>query len=384
MFAHRRCSFGFSVLGIIVLFSAVLQARYAQPMLEEIPIERLIKNLTELAEKDPKDAKLRFNLARVHAMAYASKTDKTQIHKGKEAMGAWFGYGPKHVPFEVVTTDDAEQQKKAATQLELAIKEYTKAIELDPSMLPAQLGYAWCLEQAGKKDEAIKQYRKAIESGWEKEKDARGGLAPRWIVAEAGGYLKPLLDANKDKAEIALIDERIAVLNSKPRAVTPIAIPLQAGLEASDLEDRAAQVRFDVDGSGLPQTWSWIKPNAAWLVYDQRGTGKPDSALQLFGNVTFWCFWDNGYEAMRSLDNDHDGKLAGQELQHLALWQDANSNGNADAGEVKPLAEHGIVALSCEYQRDTSHVDTIPFSPAGVTFKNGETRATYDLLLHSR
>ena len=383
MFAQRRSIACVLVLGLFAAISTSLHARYARPMLEEIPIERLVKNLTELAEKNPKDAKLRFNLARVHAMAYASKTDKTEIQSGKEAQGAWFGFGPKHLPFNVVKTDDAEAQKKAAAQLEFAIKEYTKALELDPTMLPAQLGYAWCLEQEGKKDEAIKEYRRAIELGWEKEKNARGGLAPKWIVAEAGGYLKPLLDATKDKAEIDQIDERIDILNKKPRAVTPIAIPLQADLAASEIEDRTASVPFDVDGTGLPQAWTWIKPNAAWLVYDQRGTGKPESALQLFGNVTFWCFWDNGYEAMRSLDNNHDGKLADGELQHLALWQDANCNGIADAGEVKPLAEHGIVALSCEYQRDTAHADRIPFSPAGVTYKNGETRASYDLLLHS-
>jgi hypothetical protein len=87
---------------------------------------------------------------------------------------------------------------------------------------------------------------------------------------------------------------------------------------------------------------------------------------------------------MRSLDNNHDGKLNDKELQHLALWQDLNSNGVADAGEVKPLAEHGIVGLSCDYRTDTAHTDRIPFSPAGVIYKNGETRATYDLLLHSR
>ncbi len=383
MFAQRLSLACVLVLGLVAATSTSLEARYARPMLEEIPIERLVKNLTELAEKNPKDAKVRFNLARVHAMAYAAKTDKTQIQSGKEAQGAWFGYGPKHLPFNVVKTDDAEKQKAAAAQLELAIKEYTKALELDPAMLPAQLGYAWCLEQTGKKDEAIKEYRKAIEQGWEKEKDSRGGLDPKWIVAEAGGYLKPLLDAQKDKAEIDLIDERIAILNKKPRAVTPIAIPLQANLTASEIEDRAARVSFDVDGTGLPQTWTWIKPNAAWLVYDQRGTGKPESALQLFGNVTFWCFWDNGYEAMRSLDNNQDGKLADGELKYLALWQDANSNGIADAGEVKPLAEHGIIALSCEYQRDSVHADQISFSPAGVTFKNGETRSSYDLLLHT-
>jgi hypothetical protein len=39
------------------------------------------------------------------------------------------------------------------------------------------------------------------------------------------------------------------------------------------------------------------------------------SALQLFGNVTFWMFWSNGFEAMRALDDNQDGTLAGGELR---------------------------------------------------------------------
>jgi len=385
MVFQPRCAAFFLGFGLFLAASLSTQAMYMRPQLEEVPIERLINNLTEFAEKNPKDARIRFNLARVHAMAYALKTDKTQIQTGKEDRGAWFGYEPKHVPFsDVKKAENPDQQKAAEAQLALAISDYKKALELDPDSAPAQLGYAWCLDQAGKKEDAITEYRKAIELGWKTEEKSFGGLGNRWIVTEAAGYLKPLLDAEKDKAELAKLDERIDILNKKPRAVTPIAIPLQAGLTASKMENRTARVRFDADGSGLNKEWSWIKPNAAWLVYDQRGTGKPDSALQLFGNVTFWCFWDNGYEAMRSLDNNGDGNLNAGELQHLALWQDVNSNGIAEAGEVKPLADHGIVGLSCDYKIDMAHQDRIPFSAAGVTFKNGETRATYDLLLHSR
>ncbi len=80
------------------------------------------------------------------------------------------------------------------------------------------------------KEDAITEYRKAIELGWKTEEKSFGGLGNRWIVTEAAGYLKPLLDAEKDKAELAKLDERIDILNKKPRAVTPIAIPLQANL----------------------------------------------------------------------------------------------------------------------------------------------------------
>ena len=44
-------------------------ALYIQQQLEQTPIERLVENLTAQVKAKPKDAKLRHNLARVHAMA---------------------------------------------------------------------------------------------------------------------------------------------------------------------------------------------------------------------------------------------------------------------------------------------------------------------------
>ena len=94
-------------------------------------------------------------------------------------------------------------------------------------------------------------------------------------------------------------------------------------------------------------------------------------------------FWDTGYEALAALDDDRDGRLSGKELAGLALWHDANGNGVSDAGEVKPLADYGIVALSCKAVRDPNHPDRIAYSPAGVTFRDGTTRPTFDLVLHT-
>jgi len=166
------------------------------------------------------------------------------------------------------------------------------------------------------------------------------------------------------------------------RPITPIVIPLRNNLAARDLENHSAMVAFDADGTGLRKRWTWITRDAGWLVYDPHRTGKVTSALQLFGNVTFWMFWENGYHALASLDDNGDGMLQGKELEGLAIWQDLNGNGICETGEVKPLAEWGIVALSCRYVRDLKRSDRIASSPQGVFFRDGSNRPTYDIILH--
>jgi hypothetical protein len=207
-----------------------------------------------------------------------------------------------------------------------------------------------------------------------------GPLGWHPVTAEAANYLIPLLDPEKDNKEIETLKERAKKLRMLPRPITPIAVPLRDGLTARDVLDERARVAFDADGSGLRRRWTWITSEAAWLVLDRHGRKQVDSALQLFGSVTFWTFWENGYQALAALDDDRDGRLAGKELAGLALWHDANGNGACDPGEVRPLAEWGIVALSCrcEKGKDGSHV---AFSPQGVMFKNGKVRPTWDLIL---
>ena len=98
--------------------------------------------------------------------------------------------------------------------------------------------------------------------------------------------------------------------------------------------------------------------------------------------MTFWLFWPNGYEAMAALDDDGDSQLRGHELQHVAIWRDTNQNGISEAGEVRPLSVYRIVALSCMYEAGDG-VSVVGHSPAGVTFADGTTRATYDVILRA-
>jgi hypothetical protein len=224
-----------------------------------------------------------------------------------------------------------------------------------------------------------------VTDGRERDRNAPSTFyGQRFRSEEAAHYLIPLLDPVADRDEIADLKTKIKELEKRPRAITPIAIPLEDGLSVHEVTNSAARVTFDADGSGFQRSWTWIRPNAAWLVFDKRGTRQVTSSLQMFGNVTFWLFWRNGYDALRSLDDNGDSRIAGPELSGLALWRDANVNGISEAGEVRPLADWQIVSLSCEYEFDTTHPDEIPFSASGVTFANGTVRPTWDVVLHRR
>lgn len=372
-------------LAAVLLSAECALAIFAPVEIERVPVERLMKNMEEAIKKNPKDASAVLNLARLHAMAYSMRANEVPVNK-KMPDVVWFGPEPPIVPFRLVTkTEDKEKLAAAKEHLDKALKLYENALKLSPDDLKAQLGYGWLLTQTDRKDDAIKALRKVAEEGWKKDKELKGLLPGTHVfTTETAGYLVPLLDKDKDKDEIAKLNDRIAELKKLPRAVTPLAVPLKDGLSASDLEDRAARVAFDADGSGRKEKWSWISPTGAWLVHDPKRSGKIDSALQMFGGVTFWLFWETGYDALSALDDNRDGQLSGAELAGLALWHDANGNGGCDAGEVKALSEYGIVALSCRFERDATHPDRIAYSKAGVTFKDGRTRPTFDLVLHQK
>ena len=330
---------------------------------------------------------VRINLARVHAIAYAQKLSTVPsgtLSGSKNAPTVpWTGYFiPPFHQFDVKPASEPDVVAAARGHLTKAITRYREALELEPTNVVAKMGLGWTLSESGDKSGAVAALREVIaRAAPEDLKQAHVMVGIRSLTEEATRYLIPLLDPIKDRDEIARLKATADKISQQPRAITPIAVPLHDGLSAADITADGASVAFDVDGSALPQRWSWIRPNAAWLVFDRRDTRNITSGLQLFGSVTFWLFWENGYDALRTLDDNGDGRIAGAELPGVSLWHDRNSDGRSDRDEVRPVAEWGIVSLSCGYEYDPQHAHEIAFSRRGVTFASGATRPTFDLVL---
>ena len=352
-----------------------------------VPLDRLVANLEASIAKEPKNAELRVNLARVHIMAFALKTTSIPVLRGMENKGPASKWLRENEQPEVTPTAEPAARKEAADHLSKAIQGYQEAIALAPDNAIARLGLAWAYQQSKDIPKAVAAYRAAIDVAWPQEREWTAIMG--WLsgTEEASRYLVPLLDPSRDKEEIAKLRGYSLQLEKMARAITPIVIPLGGRLAVEDLVDRSAVVAFDADGSGLRRSWTWITPDAGWLVFDSRQTRQIQSGLQLFGSVTFWLFWDNGYEALRSLDDDGDGRLRGKELAGLAIWRDVNGNGISEPGEVTPLAAWNIVELSCEAADPGPDDDpelVTASSPAGVRFGDGTARPTYDIILQRR
>jgi tetratricopeptide (TPR) repeat protein len=348
--------------------------------IRKVPVQRLAQNIERQVAETPDDVQLRLNLARLYAMAYALKVTEFDAREKGTNLEPFFGHHPPHAPGPVRPAPSREHQERARSDLERAIALYADVVSRAPSNAIARLGYGWSLEEAGDTVKAIIEYRKAVELAWPKDREEQAFWRDP-ATSEAAERLVKLLDPVSDAKEIASLEQKQSELQKKGRMITPIAIPLAGRLDRVPVT-ADARVLFDADGSGVLRRWTWITRDAGWLVHDADGSGRMTSALQWFGNVTFWLFWRNGYEALSALDDDGDGQLRGPELRQLAIWKDANQNGMSEAGEVRPLSSYAIVALSCDYLNGDG-VSLAAQSPAGVTFADGTTRATYDVILHA-
>ncbi len=366
-----------ALLGLIPVMST---AMYFTLETRKVPIARMIANLERQVEAKPRDPDLAWRLGRLHGMAYAQGIDSVEVFVNNEEQEHYFTEEPPVVHSRVVTPEGKEKVTTAREHLEEAIKWYETAHTLAPERVDISLGYGWCLEQAGKKREAMEIYRDLIDKEFKKTEDP----GRKAIFAEALHYLINLLDPVSDSNEVATRRAQLKELESWLTWVTPIAIPLGDGREIADILRDDLDVPFDVDGSGRDQRWTWIDPAAAWLVHDYGDLGDIRSGRDLFGNVTFWVFWKNGYEALAALDDNGDGWLRGHELRGLKLWNDLDSDGAYDGGELRTLTDCGIAGLCCGYTLTEHEGRRMWMSRDGVEFSDGSRRPSYDVVLEPR
>ncbi len=117
----------------------------------------------------------------------------------------------------------------------------------------------------------------------------------------------------------------------------------------------------DFYGDGFEIAMEWVGPNDGLLVAP-KADGTVDMSC-LFGTAGGY---DTGYEKL-SLYADANGIVKGDVLKGLAVWQDKNGNGIADAGEVTSCTELGITSINAKHKAFVSSFEM-----------NGKTQKMWD------
>ncbi len=165
-----------------------------------------------------------------------------------------------------------------------------------------------------------------------------------------------------------LSNEAFFVANRQCLAMWTItASPISLIIGPGDENDgRVIFTQFPLNPSRQGAWYQWrASSRAPLVVYDPSHRGEITSAHQLFGEWTFGgkrvasskhnilsdvpvgqsVEWENGFEALATLDANDDDKLSGKELEPLGLWFDENRDGVSQKGEVRPIQAAGVTTL---------------------------------------
>ena len=134
--------------------------------------------------------------------------------------------------------------------------------------------------------------------------------------------------------------------------------PLSLDLDRNgkiDTLPRSAGVHFDLDNSGFAEQTSWLAPGDGFLVLDRNNNGHIDGGAELFGSETTLNSGkvaENGFEALAEWDSNTDGKITAEDAiyHRLCIWQDKNSNGIVNSGELNTLQAHGVAEIHLDYK----------------------------------
>jgi hypothetical protein len=231
-------------------------------------------------------------------------------------------------------------------------------------------------------DGYFRAYELSISSDLEREYLEPYGLR-KLVGYEAGkGFLRSLESAGSltlwDRWRKFWVKRSLSKLEDKPSFITPIIFTFDDHTELRDLLAPYLLEPFDLDGDGFIELWPWVKPTTGILVWDPDKEGNITSGRQLFGSVTWWLFFEDGYHSLSALDDNRDGELSGLELDGISIWFDDNSNGISDPGEVVPIEETEISALATN---PDSLNGRCLMNRRGVTLNDGETLPSYDWIV---
>ncbi len=125
--------------------------------------------------------------------------------------------------------------------------------------------------------------------------------------------------------------------------VTPVAPPIALDLNGDGVVSfigTDAEVSFDYGGGNV--VTAWVGPQDGLLVRDANNDG------QVSANEIVFATSGSDLEGLAVYDSNGDGQLsaADDHFGEFNVWQDADSDGAVDAGELRTLAAENILSIS--------------------------------------
>jgi len=175
------------------------------------------------------------------------------------------------------------------------------------------------------------------QSWWDKLKDTWQG-----IKDSVGNFFDEVGDFVDDSLQ--QVSDFFGVAEAARVFFDPLMVDIDGdGVELINAND--SQVFFDLNGDGTSEKIGWVAPDDALFAVDRNGNGNIDDVSELFGSPT-----RTGFQEMSDFDSNADQLIDVNDAQfnEILVWQDKNSDGVADDGEIKTLTQAGISEISLD------------------------------------
>ncbi|WP_280551543.1 hypothetical protein, partial [Halomonas sp. 25-S5] len=166
-------------------------------------------------------------------------------------------------------------------------------------------------------------------------------------------------------------------------SVSPIALDLDG--DGAEYLSRDAGVVFTDENSGESVSTAWVGADDGLLVIDANNSGTVDESREYV--FTEWSDTaETDMEAVREVfDTNNNGMLdAGDEAwSQFAVWQDANSDGKTDEGELSSLYQLGVESIALDYaavseSRTDADGDVLVHGQSQVNWMDGSVTLAED------
>lgn len=220
---------------------------------------------------------------------------------------------------------------------------------------------------------------------------ARDSLPTNGKEMQLGQYSPFLMPSPRKGAETSKNINEVLVQENRKKAddtFANVASPLILDLDGDGVETLSIQggVRFDLRAQGFTEQIGWVGPDDALLALDLDADGRITSGAELFGDGTRLPDESraaNGFAALAQYDVNHDGiiDVLDPVFDRLVLWQDRNSNGSTDDGELVKIGDAGVATLGLAYENSAKLDATGNFHRQIGQFilANGDVRQLHDV-----